>query len=126
MSKLERIFILDDQPEITEIVEEFINDKYSHVETLTLNDPKKAIEVINSEEFSLIITDHHMPIVSGIDFLENIRNGSSANKDKPIVFLTAMQKEVIAEVQDKYKDVIVLNKIDQIKKITDVIEKFIV
>lgn len=125
MSKEKRILILDDQPEITEIVEDFINDKYTDVITVTSNDPKDALELLQSEFFSLVITDHHMPEVSGIDVVTSLRTGDSLNKAKPVVFLTAMKNEVEAEIGGKFEDIIFINKIDQIKKIVDVIEKYL-
>ena len=125
MSNEKKILIIDDQPEITEIVEEFINDKYSEVATVTTNSPDEALELIDREEYSLIITDHHMPGKSGVDILNCVRSGDSLNKNKPIVFLTAMKTEVDLEIKDKFEDVIVINKIDQIQKIIDVIEKFL-
>jgi CheY-like chemotaxis protein len=120
-----KILLIDDQPEITDIVEEFINDKYENMVTVTTNDPKHAIELLNTQEFSLIITDHHMPEVSGIDVLRNVRDGNSVNNDRPIVFLTAMKIEVEAEISGQYEDVIIINKVDQIQKIIDVIEKYL-
>ncbi|MBK3332790.1 EAL domain-containing protein [Persephonella atlantica] len=49
-------------------------------------DGEKALKLFNSKDFDLIITDIHMPKVSGIEFIKEIRK---TNKDIPIIVISA-------------------------------------
>lgn len=68
---MEKILIVDDEPHVTLILEgEFLDAGY---EVSACNSSVKAIELIQSENFDLVITDLSMPEKSGIDVLEAAR-----------------------------------------------------
>ena len=66
-----------------------------------------------------------MPEVSGIQFVGEVRKDDGLNNATPVVFLTAMQAEVEAEIGGLYPEVYFINKVDEIQSILDIIEKYI-
>lgn len=62
-------------------------------ETLTALDGKQAIEVLNSSknDIGLLLTDLHMPLISGLELISHIRNIMKSNM--PIVMLTRVGLE---------------------------------
>lgn len=60
---------------------------------------KEAIEKTESEKFDLILMDHMMPGMDGIETLENIRKDGNLNKDVPVIMLTA---NAISGVEEQY------------------------
>lgn len=108
-----RILTVDDEDSITEIVKEFI-ELAGTAEVVVENDPGAAIHKLKNVRFDLIITDHHMPGHTGIDILELARTAGNQNYDTPVVFLTAMETDTHKELQKKYKDVSIFNKVDNL------------
>jgi PAS domain S-box-containing protein len=61
-----------------------------------------ALDILENENFDLILMDLHMPVVDGIEATRIIRNSSDPRiKDIPIVALTAA---IMSESQDKIED----------------------
>jgi len=126
MKKIFNILLIDDQPEITEIVQDLIEDRFDNIEVTTFNNPKEALKNLKDQKYVLIITDHHMPEMSGTSLLSKIRTQAHLNEHTPVVFLTAMEKEVQLEIENKFPNVTVINKINHVQEIIDVIEKHII
>ena len=123
MSK-KRILIVDDQPEITEIVQEFIDANFD-VDTDTAASAHQALEAVSKNIYNVIISDHHMPGMNGVEFLKEIRSVLGPNKDCPVIFLTAMEIEVKSEVEGRYENVQVLNKVAQIEELMNQITTYL-
>lgn len=49
----------------------------------------EAYELIESSPFDVVLTDYHMPDVSGLDVLKNIRALRQAWRNTPVVVVTA-------------------------------------
>ena len=122
---MKKILIVDDQPDITDIIKDFIEGRHPEVKTITLNDPLEALGFIQKNSIDLLISDHHMPNMSGSELLKKIRLGTGNNKNVPVVFLTAMKKEIDNEIQDYNENVVTFNKLDKIHLIVDEIEKYL-
>ena len=119
-----KILVVDDQPEITDIICEFIKEKYPKVKTTEANSSIGALDLACSNKYDLIITDYHMPEKNGVQIVREIRE-NALNKRTPIIFITAMKPEVEEEIGDEIEDVYIFNKVDKIQLIVDLIEKFI-
>lgn len=52
-------------------------------------DPSKALEIINSQKFDLIILDIMMPYITGFEFAEKLKE-SEYNPNTPIIFISAL------------------------------------
>ena len=119
-----KILVVDDQPEITDIICEFIKEKYPNVKTTEANSSIEALDIACSNKYDLIITDYHMPEKNGVQIVREIRE-NAVNKRTPIIFITAMKTEVEEEIGNDIENVYIFNKVDKIQLIVDLIEKFI-
>jgi two-component system, OmpR family, response regulator VicR len=61
-------------------------------DTITVLDGKQAIEMLNSlKDIDLLLTDLHMPLISGLELISHVRNELKSNM--PIVMLTRVGLE---------------------------------
>jgi two-component system phosphate regulon response regulator PhoB len=88
-----KILVVDDEPDVTELVAYNLKTKGFHVETL--NDATASIAKARNYHPDLIILDIMMPHLSGIQICRIFRNDNKLARI-PIIFLTAK-----AEPQDR-------------------------
>ena len=69
---MKKILIIDDNNDILDIFNQLLVDDGFNVSTTKSG--IKGIELFRKERFDLVITDIHMPGISGLDVAENIRN----------------------------------------------------
>lgn len=81
-----KILVVDDEPDVTELVAYHLKAKGFHVETL--NDATSSISKARLYEPDLIILDIMMPGLSGIQICRILRTDGNLSK-VPIIFLTA-------------------------------------
>lgn len=61
---------------------------FDHI--FTAKDGVEALEILKSGHIDLVITDHRMPVLDGIDFTRLVRSGAdSPNPYIPVIMLTA-------------------------------------
>ena len=83
MSK-ERILIVDDEESIREFLEIMLRrEKY---EVATASSAKKALKILEKENFDMVITDIQMPEMNGIELLGKIKDTDS---DTVVIMVTA-------------------------------------
>lgn len=84
MSDSKTLLVVDDEPEVREIIELYTAELgYSVLEAC---DGEQAIEVLKNNDVDLVISDLMMPRMSGLTFLETIR---SEGYTLPFIFVTA-------------------------------------
>jgi DNA-binding NtrC family response regulator len=71
------IVVVDDEEQITELIEIFIQSAGKKTNVHTFNDPRKARDFIKNNKVDVLITDYKMPHVNGLDLL---KIASSATK----------------------------------------------
>lgn len=81
-----KILVVDDEPDVTELVAYHLKAKGFHVETL--NDATASISRSRSYNPDLVILDIMMPHLSGIQICRILRADSKLSR-VPIIFLTA-------------------------------------
>ncbi len=79
------ILIVDDSESIREVVSFTIENEGHNI--LQGIDGKDAIKHLNGDPLDLIITDLHMPVMDGIEFIKHVRK-TEGYKNIPILFLT--------------------------------------
>lgn len=89
-TRAKRILIVDDEPDVTELVGYQLRAKGFSVEAL--NDPTQSIAKIRAFQPDLIILDVMMPNISGIQICRMLR-ADPKSKAIPVVFLTARAEE---------------------------------
>lgn len=83
-----RILLVDDEPQIVEVLEKYLSDDGFNV--LRAQDGEAALEVFRSERPDLVILDLKLPKMSGIDIFHRMR----AQAPTPILMLTSRTDEV--------------------------------
>jgi len=71
MSQKVKILILDDEQDILNVIERFLNRR-KLVDVLTCTNPIDAIELIKNGDFKMLLTDIMMPEMNGVDVLKEI------------------------------------------------------
>ncbi|MFA6286537.1 MAG: HD domain-containing phosphohydrolase [Opitutaceae bacterium] len=61
------LLIVDDEPRVLAALKEVLERQQLHV--VTANDPLRAIELLRQRPFGVVLSDHLMPSMSGLDFL---------------------------------------------------------
>ena len=89
-TRSKRILIVDDEPDVTELVSYQLRAKGYAVEAL--NNPAQSIAKIRAFQPDLIILDVMMPDISGIQICRMLR-ADPKTKPIPVVFLTAKAEE---------------------------------
>jgi len=86
----ERILVVDDEPDVTELLSYTLKTKGFSVETL--NEPNRCVDFALKFEPDLVVLDVMMPELSGIQICRMLR-ASPALKTVPVLFLTAKAEE---------------------------------
>ncbi|SMF00102.1 response regulator [Pseudobacteriovorax antillogorgiicola] len=91
--KPDRILIVDDDPDLLEVLQERFEQSDWKVDTA--NDGLKGLDIVNGKEFDVILSDIEMPQLNGIQFLSEIR-GSEKNAGTVVVLMSGAfnQKDV--------------------------------
>ena len=95
--KRHKILLVEDNEINRMIAHEMLSSEGMVVEEA--HNGQQAVERASQEVFSAILMDISMPIMNGVDATIAIRNGDSANKNTPILALTA---HALAEEQAKF------------------------
>ena len=83
-----KILVVDDEAAIAEIIQ--YNLTREGYEAKIAHDGKKCLDIVEKEDFDLIILDVMMPKIDGFTVLKEIRK----EKNIPIIMLTAKEEEV--------------------------------
>ena len=105
-----RILVVDDEVEILEIMQEFLQQSFPESHIVSADDGQEALNLALENQYDIICTDHRMPIMSGAEFVNTIREDErSLNKNTPILFVTSFIDD--AKKSIKYRDnIFFLNK----------------
>lgn len=92
-----RILAIDDDPDILELIEMTLQDKY---DVLSLESGINSLEAIETFEPDLVILDIMMPKVTGYQIIELLK-GKRETAKIPVIFLSA--KDTIRDQKYGYK-----------------------
>lgn len=67
-----RILIVDDNPNMSSLLQEML--EVFDYESVRANDGNEALERLDKEQFSLVITDLRMPNMSGMELLSEVKS----------------------------------------------------
>jgi len=81
-----RILVVDDEPDITHLFENFLSDLGYQVNTATK--PEDAIDLFNNEEFDIAVLDINMPRISGMKLLQQFK---AINPELIVIMVSAIQ-----------------------------------
>ncbi len=81
-----RILIVDDEPDITHLFENFLGDLGYKIFTATV--PETAIEIFEEEDIDVAVLDINMPRISGLKLLEQFKQ---TNPELIVIMVSAIQ-----------------------------------
>lgn len=84
-----KVLVIDDEPEITEIVQAFLGE--AGYQVLVENSGGKAVEKAHGFKPDVILLDIMMPDVDGYDICEQLKKDPEF-ADTPIIFLTGKDR----------------------------------
>jgi response regulator RpfG family c-di-GMP phosphodiesterase len=80
-----RLLVVDDEEIVLVALREALTRE--GYEVVTCNDPLQALKVIDAQNFSVIITDHQMPNLTGLEFLSQVKE---SQPDATRILVTAV------------------------------------
>lgn len=81
---MDTILVVDDEPNYLIILTELLRDE--GFEVYSAENGEKALEVVRTTDLDLVITDMQMPVLNGMQLLENVK---LLNPDLPVIMITA-------------------------------------
>lgn len=84
-----KVLVVDDEPEITEIVETFLTD--AGYQVMVENRPQDAVEKARNFKPDVILLDIMMPVMDGYDVCEALKKDPGFT-GTPIIFLTGKDR----------------------------------
>jgi len=84
MDKLKRILAVDDEPNMRRLLE--ISLRQAGYQPLSAANGRDALDILKAEQVDLVVSDLHMPGMSGLELLKQIR---SDNEAIPFIMVTA-------------------------------------
>jgi two-component system NtrC family response regulator len=84
------VLIVDDEPDIQLVMSANLRKEGYDVDTA--GDGMEALNRLESRDYDVIILDHQMPRLTGMQFLERLRErtaGSTVDNDVPVIVMTA-------------------------------------
>ncbi len=95
-SPLKKIFIVDDSILNIKIIEKYLSHNY--IEIISCLESKKALDLIRKEQPDLILLDIHMPDITGLEILKNIKEDPIISFI-PVIMMTASEdKSLLLQV----------------------------
>lgn len=95
---LNTILIVENNPADKVLFEKIVKKYFPSFEILTASNGFEAVSVVSSKTPSLIITDHDMPLMNGIQLIETIRTEAAINI--PVI---AIVTSIDNEIQNTYQ-----------------------
>ncbi|MBL8951909.1 MAG: response regulator [Myxococcaceae bacterium] len=69
---LRRVLLVDDEEHVTRALERALRKE--GYEISSVNDPREALALLKTQAFDIVISDHLMPGMNGIDFTKLVRD----------------------------------------------------
>lgn len=88
-----RVLIIDDEAQLTEVLGMHLEGYDPNFEVDTADNGERGLAMLAEKSYDLLILDHRLRGMSGIKVMENIRE---REMDLPIIFLTGMEDQTIA------------------------------
>jgi diguanylate cyclase (GGDEF)-like protein len=84
MTRKERILIIDDDPDIRDVLDLSLSEFYTIFEAAN---GKEGLEMVKAKNPDLIITDYNMPVMNGTEFCRQLRSDILL-RHLPVIMLT--------------------------------------
>jgi CheY-like chemotaxis protein len=102
-----RVLIVDDEVHIVHVVS--IKLRNNGYEVISADNGAEAYELACKEKPDIIVSDFQMPVMSGLELVEKLRN-CDATENIPVIMLTARSFAISQEQQDELRIASCLSK----------------
>ena len=93
-----KVLVVDDEIHIVHVVA--IKLRNNGYEVVSADNGAKALELARTEKPDIIVTDFQMPIMTGLELTEKLREHEET-RDIPVIMLTARSFAISREQQDQ-------------------------
>ena len=93
-----KVLVVDDEIHIVQVVA--IKLKNNGFDVITAENGQEALDIAITEKPDLVITDYQMPVMNGLELIEQLRTNPET-ADTPIIMLTARGFALEDEQQEK-------------------------
>ena len=88
-----RVLLVDDDPSIADLMANQLGDLREEFSIQVETDPNDALEVVETGDIDCVVSDYHMPQMTGLELLRYVRE---MDADLPFILFTARGSEEIA------------------------------
>lgn len=88
-----KILVIDDDPIFLEMLRDFW-EKKENCKIETTKNPKKSLELVENNDYNVIVSDYQMPVMNGLELLKKIRG---RDEKLPFVLITGKGNEEVAK-----------------------------
>jgi PAS domain S-box-containing protein len=88
-----RVLHVDDEPALLEVTGEFLQQEDERIAVETTTSPEEALTMLDGDSFDVVVSDHQMGEMTGLELLERIREGGSRI---PFIIFTGRGREEVA------------------------------
>jgi DNA-binding response OmpR family regulator len=117
-----KILVLDDQPEIREIISDIVQLNYDEIQIDEAEDFDQAMCLASKNKYNILLVDINLGAKSGMDFIQETRLNEGENKNTPIFVITGSSKTFETEIE-KYDNILLFSKVDGIESLTSNLAK---
>ena len=96
----EKILVVDDEAHIVHVVS--IKLRNNGYDVLTASNGAEAFEIACNEKPDIITTDYQMPVMTGLELIEKLRE-TEVTRDIPVILLTARSFAIEEEQKQQLK-----------------------
>ena len=105
------VLIVDDMPSMTKFVHKLVRNLGFGKEFFIAHSGREALEILAVEKVDIVLLDYNMPVMSGSDVLNQIREDRKL-RDLPVVMVTAeAYSDFVAEIGESEVDAYILKPI---------------
>jgi CheY-like chemotaxis protein len=91
------VLLVDEDTEVLELTKTFLEREDDALEVSTVTSAPAALERLESDSFDCVVSDYSMPEMTGVEFLEAVRERSPG---LPFFFFTGKDSEEIEAVAE--------------------------
>jgi len=88
------ILFVDDDNDVLTQAELYLEKKNENFEIETVNLAEKGLDMLEEDQYDIIISDYQMPKMDGLEFLESVRE--EMDEDIPFIMFTGKGREEVA------------------------------
>ena len=105
MMRKERILIIDDDPDIRDVLDLSLSEYYT---IFAASNGKEGLEMVKTKNPDLIITDYNMPVMNGPEFCRQLRRDILL-RHLPVIMLTGKgeTKDMVTGIESGADDYLV-------------------